>query len=80
MIKNEISARDNNTNGLRNGIPAREFNAVKMRIIKRIQREKQPEAFWLTSVRHAALHQPNTLTCSEKERQTLGGGRWRGGG
>ncbi len=43
-----------------------------MRIIKGIQREKQLEAFWLTSVRHTALHGANPVTYSERERELRG--------
>lgn len=74
-IENEVCVQENNTTGPRNK-SGRDDYRVKMRMIKRIQREKQPQAFWLTSVRHRALHGANSVTCSERERERAG---WGGG-
>ena len=38
----------------------------KKRIIKTVLREKQPEVFWLSSVRRRAEHGANPVTCGER--------------
>ena len=52
----------------------RDLFRVKMRIIKRIRRAKQLEAFWLTSVRHTARHGGKTQwpAAREEERAWVG--------